>query len=109
MGIAHAGRKVAAGMATLHYCERGACGPDGAGWVACAELVARGIESFSAGGLRLPKLRLPAWHRDGTDEYTVHQCQIGGSDHKEKGPRLSGQGLGRKRPDRACQIYVVVA
>jgi hypothetical protein len=60
-------------------------GPDGAGWVACAELVARGIESFSAGGLRLPKLRLPAWHRDDTDEYTVHQCEISGSDHKEKG------------------------
>ena len=35
MGIAHAGRKLAPGMATLHYCERGACGPDGAGWFCC--------------------------------------------------------------------------
>jgi hypothetical protein len=37
--------------------------PDGAEWVASAELVARGIESFSAGGLQLPsvveQLRLP--------------------------------------------------
>ena len=39
--------------------------PDGAKRVPCAELVARGIESFSAGGLRLPsiveQLRLPAF------------------------------------------------
>jgi hypothetical protein len=37
--------------------------PDGAEWVASAELVARGMEGFSAGGLRLPsiveQLRLP--------------------------------------------------
>src|SRR3977135_3719788 len=35
MGIAHAGRKLPSCMATQHYCERGACGPDGAGWFCC--------------------------------------------------------------------------
>jgi len=35
MGIAQAGRKGVSGMATPHYCDRGACGPDGAGWLCC--------------------------------------------------------------------------
>jgi hypothetical protein len=39
--------------------------PDGAKWLAGAELVARGMQGFSAGGLRLPsvveQLRLPAF------------------------------------------------
>ena len=36
MGIADAGRKLPSCMATLLYCDRGACGPDGgAGWFCC--------------------------------------------------------------------------
>jgi hypothetical protein len=48
--------------------------PDGAEWVASAELVARGIESFSAGGLRLPsvveQLRLPEFAPSVHKHYT---------------------------------------
>src|ERR1035437_2265484 len=35
MGIADARRQPPSCMATLLYCERGACGPDGAGWFCC--------------------------------------------------------------------------
>jgi hypothetical protein len=41
--------------------------PDGAKWLPGAELVARGMQGFSAGGLRLPsvveQLRLPAFEQ----------------------------------------------
>src|SRR5207244_3334224 len=35
MGISDAGRQMPSCMATLLYCERGACGPDGACWFCC--------------------------------------------------------------------------
>jgi hypothetical protein len=49
--------------------------PDGAKWVASAELVARGMLGFNSGGLRLPsiveQLRLPAF------EPSAHNCTHG--------------------------------
>src|ERR1700728_2866899 len=35
MEIPHAGRQTPSCIATLLYCERGACGPLGAGWLCC--------------------------------------------------------------------------
>ena len=39
--------------------------PDGVEWISCAELVARGMDGFSSGGLQLPsivrQLRLPEY------------------------------------------------
>jgi hypothetical protein len=47
---------------------------DGAEWVSCAELVAREMDGFSAGGLRLPsvveQLRLPAFEQSVNVHYT---------------------------------------
>src|SRR5260370_12955082 len=36
MGSSDAGRQTSSCIATLFYCERGACGPDGAGWHCCS-------------------------------------------------------------------------
>src|SRR5260370_39747732 len=36
MGSSDAGRQTPSCIATLLYCERGACGPDGAGWPCCS-------------------------------------------------------------------------
>ena len=62
MGIADAGRKPPPCMATLLYCERGACGPAGAGWPCCSSAFfsesrmppeVGGVTGVTAGRLRL--------------------------------------------------------